>query len=657
MAVAEMRKLELVAMTYEKDALLNALERTGAVELTLHSETENTAAVAADCENLREYCASLENALEFLVAEVTGYDKARKIKPDLPADGFSVSYEEFVSAKEFKQSADGLVEKLNALSERRKAANSELNKLLRTLKTAEIYSAVPLPFGEYKDTAHVKIRLGTVPLAAKAEFTAKAGELALCECVILAEDAENALIAFAYHKTDGEAAALLQAAGFSVCPFSVNITGEENFLALKEREKELRAELDGVTEEIYSLKENIKPLKIYCDYAGFLLEKAELADKMRATQATVFIQAYVPAEAEEGVKTAVDGVTGAVYYSFSEPAEDEIPPTLYKNSRAVKNFETITDMYSPVNSREFDPNTIMAFFYSVFLGFIMADIGYGLLMILGGGFLWYKNRSRKTTVGSLGGVFAVGGIFTIIWGFLFNSFFGFKLLPFTVMPDLSGENMSWSLAGINVPALLLISMMIGVAQIFVGYICRTVQCWRRGQFADGIFDGVVWAIFSVGVEIAIIGFIDEFGVPVLVWVGGITAGVSLLAAVLTAGRKEKLLGKFTKGFGAAYGVINYASDILSYARLYGLMLAGAVIAEIITENSVLLMTSGNFGFIILGVIIMVIGHIFNLAIGLLGAYIHDARLQYVEFYGRFYEGEGELFTPLGSKHKHVYIEG
>ncbi len=215
--------------------------------------------------------------------------------------------------------------------------------------------------------------------------------------------------------------------------------------------------------------------------------------------------------------------------------------------------------------------------------------------------------------------------------------------------------MSWSLAGINVPALLIISMLIGVVQIFAGYICRAVQCWRRGKILDGIFDGVVWAVFSIGVGLAIAGFVEQFNIPVLATVGGIIAGASLLVAILTAGRHEKLLGKFTKGFGSAYGVINYASDILSYARLYGLMLAGAVIADIITSNSVNLIASGNVVFIILGVAIMVIGHVFNLAIGLLGAYIHDARLQYVEFYGRFYEGEGELFTPLGSKHKHVYV--
>jgi len=297
----------------------------------------------------------------------------------------------------------------------------------------------------------------------------------------------------------------------------------------------------------------------------------------------------------------------------------------------------------------------MAFFYSVFLGFIMADVGYGVLMFFGGGFLWYKSRKRGGTIGSLGGVFAIGGIFTVIWGFLFNSFFGFAALPFRVMPDMTGSEMSWSLAGINVPALLVISMLIGVVQLFAGYLCLAVQCWRRGKVWDGILDGLVWAVFSAGAELAIVGFVDQFNLPVLRTVGGITAGASLLIAVLTAGRKEKLLGKFTKGFGAAYGVINYASDILSYARLYGLMLAGAVIADIITSNSISLIGSGNVAFVVLGVIIMVVGHIFNLAIGLLGAYIHDARLQYVEFYGRFYEGEGELFAPLGSKHKHVYV--
>ncbi len=189
----------------------------------------------------------------------------------------------------------------------------------------------------------------------------------------------------------------------------------------------------------------------------------------------------------------------------------------------------------------------------------------------------------------------------------------------------------------------------------VGYICKAIQCWRRREVGDGIFEGVVWAIFTVGVIIAIFGVLDEVDNIMLAYVGGIIAGVALVVAICTAGRHEKIVGKFTKGFGALYGVINYASDILSYARLYGLMLSGAVIAQIVSQYSIQFITINGGAWIILGILLMLVGHAFNLAISLLGAYIHDARLQYVEFYGKFYEGDGELFNPIGSKHKYVYV--
>ena len=133
------------------------------------------------------------------------------------------------------------------------------------------------------------------------------------------------------------------------------------------------------------------------------------------------------------------------------------------------------------------------------------------------------------------------------------------------------------------------------------------------------------------------------------------AGASLLIAVVAAARKGKGFTRFTKSCGAAYGVINYASDILSYARLYGLMLSGAVVAQIISSAALGFFAGGNPILIVLAVVLLIVGHAFNLVMNLLGAYIHDARLQYVEFYGRFFEGDGELFAPLGSKHKYVKL--
>jgi V/A-type H+-transporting ATPase subunit I len=274
-------------------------------------------------------------------------------------------------------------------------------------------------------------------------------------------------------------------------------------------------------------------------------------------------------------------------------------------------------------------------------------------MFLIGGYLWWKNRARPTGMSRLAGAFSIGGIFAIIWGALFNSVFGFALLPVTIMPN--AQTAMWHIVGIAVPAVLVIAMLIGVVQLFVGYLCKAVQEWRRGGFWDGTLDGLLWAIFSVGVFMAFLGFVDEAKLPSLIPVGGITAGVTLVLAILTAGRKGKFFGKFTKGFGTAYGIINYASDILSYARLYGLMLSGAVIATIIKDYSVTFFTSGNLLFIILAVVLFVVGNVFNLVINLLGAYIHDARLQYVEFYGRFYEGDGELFRPLGGSQRYIYL--
>lgn len=656
MAIAEMRKLNLAAMAYERDAILNALQRTGAAEIKTHFEREELSVLPADCERIRSRLASAEAALDLLCAEVEKTDKERKIRSDVLKDGFEVSYTEFMSAKDKKQAATSVVTKINALTDEKNLLGTELAKCEKTIQTAEIYSTVLLPLCSFADTAHTAVRLGVVPLAERDPLLSALRETELCAFSELSAVGEQLLLLVVAHKNAvSEVEAALSSSGFVPCPFGGDTRSGAQIYADQQSQKEILTEKIGHNaDEIYALRDEIRPLKVYCDYMGYELEKAELSEKLRATERTFFLEAYIPAGSEELIADQLNAVTGAVYYEFSQPSDEETPPTLMRNNKVVSNFETITNMYSPPNAREFDPSTVMAIFYSVFLGFIMGDVGYGLMMFLGGGAIYWKTRARDSGLKRLSGVFAIGGILAIVWGLLFNSFFGIALefMP-TVMPD--AQNDMWSLAGIRVPAVLVISLLIGTVQLFAGYVCKAVQCWRRGQILDGICDGVTWAVFSVGVALAILGFVEEVNLSVLTYVGGVLAAVGLVSAMLTAGRKEKLVGKFTKGFGAAYGVINYASDILSYARLYGLMLSGAVIAQIVSQYGVQFITGGSVAFVILGILLMVVGHVFNLAMNLLGAYIHDARLQYVEFYGRFYEGEGELFAPLGSKHKYIYL--
>ena len=649
-----MRKLNLVAMSYDQDALLDALQRTNAVELTEPQPLEHTVVPEADTEALRAYFASVETALSILGLQVENYEKDHKIRSDVLKDGFDVSYSEFMSAGDRKEEMDLLIAQINRLADEKNALKTELAKLQKQRAEALIYAPVQCSLSAFSDTLHTRVRLGTVSSNLREGASAALTQQELCIFEILNANTDNTLFYVASHRSvAAETDNLLSSFGFVDCPYKDERSGVEIYRELCEKEKGIRQALLQNEHTMYALKDKIRPLKVYCDFLLFIIEKEESVGKMSTTERTFCLQAYLPEYAEENVKAEIEATTNVAYMEFSDPTDEDTPPTLLRNNSIVSNFESITNTYSAPHYREFDPNAVMSFFYSLFMGFIIGDAGYGLLMLLGGGVLWWKNRARPTGMSRLAGAFAVGGIFAVFWGALFNSFFGLALLHMTIMPNPQTD--MWSLAGIAVPSVLIIAMLIGVFQLFVGYVCKAVQEWRRGGIVDGICDGVIWALFSVGVGLAIVGFVEEAGLPMLGTIGCITAGVTLLFAMLTAGRKEKFFGKFTKGFGAAYGVINYASDILSYARLYGLMLSGAVIAQIIAQYSSQFLMSGNVLLIALAVVLLVIGHGFNLVMNLLGAYIHDARLQYVEFYGRFYEGDGELFKPLGTEHRYVYL--
>ena len=375
------------------------------------------------------------------------------------------------------------------------------------------------------------------------------------------------------------------------------------------------------------------------------------------------LEAYVPTEKTEEVKKAVEEVTRACDMEFGVIPRDEFAPTLMKNSNAVSNFEAVTNMYSVPAYGALDPNAVMSFFFSLFMGLIMADVGYGLLMIIGG-FLFASKQRKGTSIYRMAKVFAYGGFFAVIFGALFDSWLGYPLLR-----TLTGAGSSYNrfyasyldainspanIAGISVPQMLLWCLGLGTVQIAVSLIMKAVQCFTRKQYAEGFFSGIVWAIGLLAFVVAVFGmasnndFLTKYGAYVAV--GLIALGI------LTSGITEKGFGKVMKPFSSLYGLINYASDILSYARLYGLMLSGAQIASIFTNNLAidLLFPQGIIG-VVFGVVIIIIGNVFNLAMSLLGAFIHDSRLQYVEFFGRFYEGEGELFTPLGRSGEYTYF--
>ena len=330
-----------------------------------------------------------------------------------------------------------------------------------------------------------------------------------------------------------------------------------------------------------------------------------------------------------------------------------------KNKKVASSFEFVTNLYSVPKYIEYDPNIVMGIFFSIFLGFITADAGYGLLMIIAGVLFNLKSK-RKTGINKLASVIVMAGIPTVLFGIGFDSWFGLGLLrslniiqsPF--LPDPVAQTSI--LAGITIPSLLLIALGMGVVHIMASLLVLAWTHFKKGRILDGICEGVVWAVFLAGLMLLVLCEVGVVQGATNVAIGLMVGGVVLGA--IGAGIHVKGFGKFTKAFGAVYGLINYMSDILSYARLYGLMLSGAKIAEIFSQQLAVPMLESPGG--VVGVIacaaIMLVGHAFNIAMGLLGAFIHDARLQYVEFFSHFYTGDGELFKPLGSKFEHIYLD-
>ena len=304
----------------------------------------------------------------------------------------------------------------------------------------------------------------------------------------------------------------------------------------------------------------------------------------------------------------------------------------------------VTEMYVYPAYDGLDPNPLMAPFFILFFGLMMADMAYGLLMLLGG---WYllKRLHAKGTMGHMGGLLVLCGVSTFIFGAMTGGFLG-DFIP--QLAKLIDPNSNVQLPYLFTPltdtlAILVGSLVLGVIQIITGMAISVVFKCRNGDWTDALWNEITWWIVLAGAALAILGMGNVAGYPVVLFVG-------LVMLVYGSTRNAKGFGKVTALIGAVYnGVSGYFSDILSYARLMALMLAGAVIAQVF--NTLGSVTGNVFGFII----ISLIGNALNLALNLLGCYVHDLRLQCLEFFGRFYKEGGRPFAPMSYKTKYADI--
>jgi V/A-type H+-transporting ATPase subunit I len=291
----------------------------------------------------------------------------------------------------------------------------------------------------------------------------------------------------------------------------------------------------------------------------------------------------------------------------------------------------ITEQYSLPNSRGIDPNLIMAPFFVMFFGMMVSDAGYGIVLALSTAIALLVLKPQGG-MGKMLGLLCLGGVSTFIWGAIFGGWFGVNLKPLWFNPlD-------------NPLQMLIFCLILGVIQLYVGIGLQAYKNIREGKYLDALFDQGLWYIFLSGLMM--------MALPPLAVIGKFMAIGGALGLVATQGRTEKgIVKKLINGVLSLYNVTGFLGDVLSYSRLFALGLATGVIGTVV--NAMSSMLGGSFIGNILMVFFMIFGHTFNIAINVLGAYVHSSRLQYVEFFGKFFEGDGKPFVPFKTLSKYT----
>ena len=658
-----MDRFTIVGHLAEKDRLMSLFVKCGNVEIRRTAEIDNTV-VNLDVDYRQEVNNKLSE-IDFAFAfikdadeKIKKHEKANDIKDSvLPKKKLftpqpSYKYDEFnaITYKEYELFDE--IHALHALNDRQNEIKSQRMRTKAEIASLSSYKNFPLKFNRFKDTANTVFILGEISVSKlfNVEMALDAmKETKGVEHEFYPSDTSVGALAVIAHKDDKqEVLKLLSESDFSPCNYNYDRTAEEVITELNKRLEDLdKAELENAYKAV-KYNGSIDYLQLLYDYYLVRLETVDAGDMTRQTATCYVMEGYVPSDEIDEVKKLVDESGLSLEFNSHHVEEDDTDvPTKLENKKLVQPFEPVTNMFSVPNYKEKDPNTIMGIFYFLFFGLMVSDAGYGVVLSIASLLAIFVMHPKKSTERLLLLLF-LGGISTTFWGIMFGSWFGILGVKPVMFNTLEGQGPLY---------LLILSLVMGLIQIIVGLIMRAYAAFRRGKWFDAIADAFTWLFVFAGLIMIVLPMV--FTMPdIIKTIGLVLVITGLVGILLTAGRKKpSIAGKIVGGFTGLYGIINFMGDLLSYARLFGLGLATGAICMVVNQMGGIIMTllPGVFG-IIVAVIVLVVGHAINLAINTLGAYVHNNRLQFVEFYSKFYVGDGREFKPLGSSVKYINLE-
>ena len=452
-----------------------------------------------------------------------------------------------------------------------------------------------------------------------------------------------------------KAKSILYSLNFVKAPEDVEKTPKEKVEYCEENIKILKNEIESLKNEIKFNLKNLQYVELITDYLNIEKERYETIIKTISTKNTFILKGFVNPKREKKLEDIINKFNS--YIEISKPNENS--PVFFYNNFIVAPMQNITKTYSMPSHEDIDPNPVMSFFYYIFFGMMFSDAGYGIILSLFC-LIFMLNKNASNSKKQLFKMFFMCGISTTFWGFMYGSFFGDMLQ--LVSKTFFNKNFYLPPLFINTtksPLLLLIfSILIGVLHVCVGLIIKLYILLKHKNFKEAIFNVLGWVLILAGAGIYMAASTIEqtniskfLNIKMVYKIGVYTAIVGAVSILIFSGYKNKGIMKILGGLINLYGITSYISDVLSYSRLMALGIATGVIANVV--NILASMSGPSFFGAVLFVIIASLGHSLNFGINILGAYVHTNRLQYVEFFSKFYVGGGRAFSPFGMHTKYI----
>ena len=668
MAVLQMQRISICALKHDRKAILEKLQSMGMIEMHQVAQDE------AGFEKMDTQSAKSSFEKRVQITE-NALDVLNQYTPEKKSMFASLEGNELIDKKTMEAAAakqEAVMEVAGLLiADHKKIAEAQAEIVKRNTQIEALTPWMSLEVAmNYPGTKKTAMLLGT--MAAETTLEMIYGKLAedhpeieAVDISVISQDKDAVYLSvFCMKDQAADVENTLRTAGFSRPVVSTEQIPAKQKEELEEQIRQIEQTIADIRGEIISYAEDREELKIIGDYYRMRAEKYEVLGTLPQSRRTFIISGYAAKEAIPAIQKGIGDAYDCVI-DVEELKEDEEPPVILKNNGFSESVEGVLESYGLPHKGEIDPTAIMSFFYVFFFGMMLSDAAYGAVVAIVCAILVKKYPRMSQSMAKSLKLFFYCGVSTLVWGVLFGGYFG--NIVDIVSEKFFGHTVTvpalWFVPLNDPMKLLVYSLLFGTIHLFVGLGIKGYLCLKDGKVVDFICDVVLWFVMLIGLILMLLpsDIFASIAQTTIVFPAALNTAAKVMAAggaigiVLMSGRANKNPAlRLALGAYDLYNVTGWLSDALSYSRLLALGLATGVIASVINQMGAML--PNNVIGVILFIVIFIVGHVLNLAINLLGAYVHTNRLQFVEFFGKFYEGGGKAFEPFKENTKYVDVK-